>query len=1427
MSNIVPKLNLNKTPNLVDTNSLVFAKNIRVDIDGSLHKDYGIKPFLGIDDAGDVCDYRTIIYKILNDFDDIINDETISQNEKVITTTYKTIVENILKQINNNNPSILHIIDVIPYNDEFYCLFNAITKYTIEGKETYKTNDFIFCYKEKEDKFYPCDTAWSYHYGKIEGCILNNIVGEKILVIAEYDTDEKVPLKCINLSKASSTDDESIYTQMPIIPITNLNYSGTFNYVIPNGSYQFFIRYKIRDNFYTDWFPASKEVFTGNTNNVITNFGTLKYVNTHTDSDNSFVFNVEHLNIENTKYYKKFQIGFICSHDDTIVARAWKHFDINTQVIQFDYKTEDGEEIEVTDLTKVSYNIYNVGNVTSFKNKVYISNYEESNLNEQFQNIANKVNITIKEKSEFNGYDKWNTANTTIGNKTYITAINNIPIAYAGTEKDSIIKNLINNITSILSESTNNNQTENNYYDSSVNKTSIYGTDIRLTRDNLSTLQNNIIARLKQLGENKAVGNIKFDTDVDYISIDDKTVSTSTDSANANINKAIDVIYNTIKGINDNGTFVNNSYLTKNTFTIRIWRNYNYTVTVNNPGTIIDKEINPDISIQNIDDINNTGTAFKTITESYEQKIIINLIAYKNKISNNNVSKLTSYTTLIPFQHYKFYIHFVKNNGEITNGYYCGGDNAGEIIPEYKASCNTIIYPSFININIPDGYSACFFSIFHNAIDSATIYDVQALKNSTTVLCYEGSCLDIDLRLVPGYKNINIKYQDTILNVEGETTTTEIKDTTGDYYYSSNSTYGRYFGARGIIKINNTSPNINGLMYVTTDYEFSQIDNIKLVKCTPFINDTIFDDYNDLDLQGYICEISPLDKNRSINYYSDGSSVWKKQNIDDLNNTNNTIHISLDELGKYNDSTAKIADFDLMTTNKVYIYSNYNLNYLSLSSEPIQVNKTYYNTNSDGKITDDVTKIIIWRLLTSLTLSEVYKLDSMYKNTTRKIYSVYNENDVVRFDNTIRSSKLESDESRINVFKFDPDDYYNVPTNRGIITNLKGIGDNIIVHTKDSMFKFTGSNNLQSSTGEIQPTETDVFQTGISEVFGSDFGYAGLQNKQNSIITETGYIFYDKDSNVIYMYSGQGQIIKLSDNIERLFNHAPVEDVRFANDYYNNRIFICIWFKYNNGLKPVTLSFYLNQNNRNFISLHDFYFTKAFNTKVNCYFLNNRETNICKIDKSDFNRYMGITIENSDDIYPRSVEFDKEEFKIYRNDGGDYDNIELDVANIDSIIDIIYNVNYETVKTLNSISWYSKIIKDVFPLATNMVYENMAESIDTDIPAMQIMIYTDTCCSDIIHADIKSNDYSIKNPNSYQLPRYNQGYWSLSYFRNIINNNNAFKYLDNYNDGRKKASFINDENSLIEGKYFVVRFIFRAGKDFKLESINFNYSNKL
>ena len=77
--------------------------------------------------------------------------------------------------------------------------------------------------------------------------------------------------------------------------------------------------------------------------------------------------------------------------------------------------------------------------------------------------------------------------------------------------------------------------------------------------------------------------------------------------------------------------------------------------------------------------INYPTNSFNILPNINRQIIFVadNYIEYCNyrtiKINTNNIDNLIRYTTLIPYQHYKFYIHFVKDNGEVTNGYYCSG----------------------------------------------------------------------------------------------------------------------------------------------------------------------------------------------------------------------------------------------------------------------------------------------------------------------------------------------------------------------------------------------------------------------------------------------------------------------------------------------------------------------------------------------------------------------------------------------------------------------------------------------------------------------------------------------------------------------------------------------------------------------------------
>lgn len=1358
MANIVPKLNLNRTPAIVTNNSMVFAKNIRIDIDNTIHKDYSIE---SLQNVGNIF-HDNLLTRIIYDFK-ALNDE--------IANYYLKLITDVLKNYNNDYTAY-SVIKVIPDNKSFYVL--------LQIGNVFNGKSIIVKFDEETDLFYPCNCNWSYTQGDITGSVINNLLGETILIIAEKNNNgNNIPLKCINLSKTTYKNDESIYTQTPKIPITNLIYTGDFKFSIPNGVYQFFIRYKIRDNFYTNWFPASKELFAGNKHTTDTIFGTLGYHIDNVNSDNSFIFTVQHLLPNNNSNFKNFQIGFIISNDGAIKGRAWKHFSFNTTQINFDYKPSEAEEVEITDFTKPVFNVYNVGNVCSFKNKLYISNYEETDFNQkELQEKADEVNIDIHYKeSNINEPDNgivYKDNQCVLDDKGNIIGLD---LGGDKTLNELIQPSLSNILIDIVKKATviTDKKEECIYHIGGglpeVN-TGIYLTITRKT--------NNVRIPKK----------IKLDTydDKDY---DVNYEGSTEEEKNDNLEYSIaNFSYSCINYYNF-GRIDKNNYI--------FYSNGSNTDEFTNTEQIlkINDEIG-DIDILLIDNENN--------------KDIINIkFNIDSALIRNHTIPVINNTTLIPYQIYRFYIHYVKETGETTNGYL-----VDEIKIENKENtCNNIIYPVFNNIKIPDGYNACFFSIAHVRNQTSVVYNIKDTKDYG----FEGTCFELNTRLF----NFNSNPKIWLQNKNATTNKYEDISIEGEYYNSADTRKCRYFGAEGLVTFSKTNIEIDffdenkNKVFIVNNYDNVDETNLELIKCTPYIIGKSYTNYNNYNLLGYICSIYPLKRENTTSIYTDSTTLYQKYDkVEDIN------RLKFTEYNKYKEpnSTNFIGDLNIAKTEVTLIYSNFNLNYIELTETLKPKYVTYYNrseSTTDNKNNTSETKL--FNLFPSQSLYNIYKLNSSYYNYTRKTYSAYNENDIYKFDNTIRSSKLAGDEDKLSIFEFDAEDYYNIPTNRGKIINLLSVGDAILVHTRDSMFKFTGSNSLQSNTGEIQQAETDVFQTGVSEVFGSDFGFAGLQNKNAAITTEAGYIYYDGDSKIIYMYSGNGQIVKLSDSIEKLLRYDVLDDVSFANDYYNNRFFTCLHFK----SCDVTLSYSFNQESKSFISLHDFSFSKSFNTKTKCYFVTDNN-NICRIDKSSYGLYRYLW--KSDTIYPYDTKVVTETLI---NDKGKTTHLNTNFCY--SIIDIIENINYENVKTLNYINWSCAVINNEFPIyGDNIEHFNALASSDEKYPCNSITIYTDTCSTKSLDCSNISNDKSIQDINSnpyYKYPRYNQGFWTLNYFRNELNADDKFKYLTKYDDGRTGATYRSDNNSLIEGKYFVTRFTFDYDKDFKFETINFNYSTRL
>ena len=193
-----------------------------------------------------------------------------------------------------------------------------------------------------------------------------------------------------------------------------------------------------------------------------------------------------------------------------------------------------------------------------------------------------------------------------------------------------------------------------------------------------------------------------------------------------------------------------------------------------------------------------------------------------------------------------------------------------------------------------------------------------------------------------------------------------------------------------------------------------------------------------------------------------------------------------------------------------------------------------------------------------------------------------------------------------------------------------------------------------------------------------------------------------------------------------------------------------------------------------------------------------------------------------------------------------------EVKSANACVDIIVNTQYEAIKALNYISWICSEIQR-YGSFENSVAE---EVLDRKYPGTRLRIYSDATKTSLFelldfygNPKIANENRNIDvsgnpSPNSrnWQYPQYNCGIWSMNYFRDIENcagtNQQCpdiFDYTASENgligeqgypgtspttDLTPKVTreYLTQENSLLYGKYFVVRFIFN-NKNFKLENL--------
>lgn len=492
-------------------------------------------------------------------------------------------------------------------------------------------------------------------------------------------------------------------------------------------------------------------------------------------------------------------------------------------------------------------------------------------------------------------------------------------------------------------------------------------------------------------------------------------------------------------------------------------------------------------------------------------------------------------------------------------------------------------------------------------------------------------------------------------------------------------------------------------------------------------------------------------------------------------------------------SSTNVGDFiQLASIINVIKHSNYNLDALSVKKEPEYVVRGNQSGISGGGV---VVKPI------NATDFITYPGDFV-----EKPYKSYVNNDPDRYvwgkkTSVIRRSDILHDESLENTLRyFRPTQYKVIPSDKGKITNLIGLGYYFLVHTEHTLFIIDRSNLLKGATENVQVATPSTFDIEPKEAFTSTHGYGGLQT-DSWTVNHNGYFFFDKDSLEIYN-TDSGNLKALTAPIKNVIKNINPDNAAFVTDFDNDRIIMC----FKKGTNYFTITY--NMLTNTYISLHNFAFDYGYNTKNRFYLLNNKDTKLGTADVSRVREY-GNWFKSLIPIAP------------INSTAVNYNNSPLP-----SVVDIIINPNFEVIKSLNAISWIIKLIEaDYNNLETNVVehknYSAGVNMLDTfnrkEFYAGEILrIYSDL--TDSLDLDIQVND-NINKFNDYKHPHFDKGNWYLNYFRNhlakTLTNDEKVK-SDPDNNKHFNNYTRSDNRGLLYGRYFVLRFVFGCDSRFQL-----------
>lgn len=1337
---VLPKLNLNKHPEEVENGSLINAVNVIVS-----------------------------------------KDNAVLQTEPIlINTNVNTQLEELLGNVTYN------ILYCIPCNEELVLFIH---------KETNLHNLEIYRYNEKENKTKYC-TNVEYDGGNIIGTFTYNF-NNLIIAFSEYfeDDSEKIPLRTINLGnfknginiednkQLTNTAFHSICPEVKIPTVnTNYIYSNTYK-----GWYFIFIRYKISNNTYTQWFNTNKIVLVDIAEEQYIERYSLAYTNNYDTSEKLIKENaystatvsdkvsndtdISNVSIECTvenldNNYSQYQLGFIISSKS--YTKAYRSGDINIDNNVFAVIKNNIIEDSAKELINTYENYYNVKTLVNNNNRLYVANYEEDGF-DIIKDIHTDFHFTFncssphkapgsnEDNNLYNGVvnrNIWCIDNETQYEIPAEVHINDNKISeiiipffnlkyFSATVNHSYKKfeNLshfgINDSNGTVTIKYTNAQQQIVYYDAKIS-------DI-IYNPLINTISGELVARYSI----KNYGNLGLSMYIDKIEIV-KYNGNSLKYGDTNIESIIPTTSDNIRWIAPNIEDL---------------------ITPSNPDTPDNPDIeNPSENINNSSDINSLY--------------------------------IIDCTNLLPDETYAFYIHFVNKYGKVSRGYNL--KQFGNVTASNFTNINNI--SSFKNNPVVkyNNNNNCLITIptpvynkYGGSIDAYVEFTLNT-QNTNSLNGYGWFISYEKLEKKNVYKGIIIAGNEISF---GSTSSKETKDYR---FYSDCINYEDTlkfdFNKVNIIPAlpfkSEKNTDFNKTVYFDGSEDgkiyniltknlfvadsFNNINNASNIKIK--INDTIESStgFNIAYLQN-----TNAGKYENINKIlipcTNIKYINQTTQISDVINTNtsfnSTIHSICFNNVMYNNvqnAFSKQAGFfgtlDQSTKNILQAFVNYKFNdYIDIPVECLRFNNkpaVKFFPVGGLNTTDENKKSFVRGFIVEAKDSiDLFKMPYMpIGDCYVKPLDYYNKNAniVNNFPKTIRRSNPYQDESTTNKWRqFEVEQYKNINENKGYIIKLISIGYYFIAHTQHSMFLFNGTDTINAEENNIQLKSVDIWDINYKEVATSDLGYAGIQKEYSGIVGEFGYIFYDSDAKRFYRYDN-AQITFIDSNIVNFIKKLNGYNVHFINDKQRDRLLITL-FKNNNN--DIVLSY--NYKINNFVSRHDYNFYRGFNTKENTYIFTKPVTNY-----------------GNNNIY-------------------NYSNTNFRYSNIS----IMINTEYFRMKYLEYLLYKihkvtPKLINDYSPVENKSVY----------YAGDKLRVYSEFCDTGSLNITFENPESTINNFMDYAKPYWRYGNWHFNALRNKL------KQL--LEDGAKA-----DECSRVFGNWFVVNIVIEQNEQVEVEGIDCKFEN--